>query len=103
MSFFACPLLVINLGCEMIFILNQRLHAQNIESSRQKKVLRDIFNAFTQNSFMNSFVKSKEILSPSDAKIIFTKLAHTSFIELNECRSDFDLRSDDFEKYVGQS
>jgi hypothetical protein len=37
MSYKALPLLFINLGGEMVYILHQRLNAQNIDASKAQK------------------------------------------------------------------
>ena len=37
MSLYAMPLIVLNMGAEMLYILEQRLHAQNIAADKRTK------------------------------------------------------------------
>ena len=37
-SFFAMPIIVLNMGGEMVYILNQRLQAQSVQDEKAKKV-----------------------------------------------------------------
>ncbi|EEQ98735.1 hypothetical protein Pmar_PMAR027219 [Perkinsus marinus ATCC 50983] len=46
------PLVVINMGGEMIYILNQRLEAQNISSAKKHRVLNDVIRSMFEKSFI---------------------------------------------------
>ena len=37
MSSFCMPMLIINMGGEMVYILEQRLHAQNVPTDKSKR------------------------------------------------------------------
>ncbi|KAG5192071.1 organic solute transport protein 1-domain-containing protein [Tribonema minus] len=73
-SLLAMPMLVLNMGCEMLYILNQRLLAQNVPEDKSNRVLADV----TRTMF---------------ATEVFKKLAHSSIMCLNDNSMDklYDL------------
>eukprot|EP00668_Euglena_longa_P011244 GGOE01013633.1.p1 GENE.GGOE01013633.1~~GGOE01013633.1.p1 ORF type:complete len:379 (-),score=69.62 GGOE01013633.1:281-1417(-) len=93
MSLLAMPFLVTNLGGEMIFILEQRLHAQNIPKEKSNKVLQDVSTAMFSQKFVAELIKPQEIYSPSATREIFDRLAHSSIMRLSESSMDklYDL------------
>lgn len=77
------PVLIINLGCEMIYVLNSRLKAQNIEESKSITVLNDVIGSLFKNEFVDELFKPQEIRSYAYVKEFFDKLAHSSIMKLN--------------------
>lgn len=89
MSLLGMPWVVINLGCEMIYILEQRLKAQNIAPDKAVKVIQDIVTTM----FDPSFTKEKlfvpqEMYSLHSTRKIFDRLAHSSIMRLSESRCE---------------
>lgn len=78
------PFIVLNLGAEMVFILEQRLRAQNIENEKSQKVLQEILQFMFNKSFLDELFKPQERHSYTAIKHLFTKLAHSSVMKLNE-------------------
>lgn len=87
------PLLVLNMGGEMIYILNQRLQAQNIPPEKARKVLGDVVRTMYTPVFLDELFKPQEIYTVASTKQIFDKLAHSSIMRLNKTSMDklFDL------------
>lgn len=77
------PLLILNTGCEMIYVLEQRLRAQAILVERARQVLMDIVAVLVSPSFTDALFESQDICSFSEAKGICEKLAHCSIMKLN--------------------
>lgn len=78
------PILVINMGGEMIYILHQRLQAQNIPEDKARKVLEDVIRTMYTPVFLEELFKPQEMYSSSSTKQIFDKLAHSSIMRLNK-------------------
>lgn len=83
-STWVMPFVVINLGAEMVFILEQRLRAQSIEADKSQKVLQEILKFMFNKSFLDELFKPQERHSYTATKHLFTKLAHSSVMKLNE-------------------
>ncbi|KAF6259309.1 organic solute transport protein 1-domain-containing protein [Scenedesmus sp. NREL 46B-D3] len=94
MSLLGMPWVVINLGCEMVYILEQRLKAQGIQQDKGAKVLQDIVRTMFDRSFLSEklFV-SQDMYSLHSTRKIFDRLAHSSIMRLSESSMDklFDL------------
>lgn len=110
---YAMPLIVLNLGGEMIYILNQRLQgnysstlsnhlilhhfmsniAQNISADKAKKVLQDVVRAMFASGFINDLFQPRKLPDILSVKQIFEKFAHSSIMRLNKSSMDklFDL------------
>jgi hypothetical protein len=94
-SLLAMPILVINMGGEMIYILHQRLQAQNITDDKARKVLEDVIRTMYTPVFLEELFKPQEMYSNSSTKQIFEKLAHSSIMRLNKQSMEklYDLMS----------
>ncbi|XP_067941716.1 protein OSCP1-like [Watersipora subatra] len=93
MSLKALPLLFINLGGEMVYILHQRLHAQNIDGSKSQKVINDIISTMYNRRYMEEIFKPQELHSKKAMRTVFDRLAHASIMRLNAPSMDklYDL------------
>jgi hypothetical protein len=89
----AMPIIVLNMGGEMIYILNQRLQAQNVPVDKARKVLGDVVRTMYTPMFLDELFKPQEIYTMASTKQIFDKLAHSSIMRLNKTSMDklFDL------------
>lgn len=87
------PIIVLNMGGEMIYILNQRLQAQNVPLDKARKVLGDVIRTMYTPMFLEELFKPQEIYTMASTKQIFDKLAHSSIMRLNKTSMDklFDL------------
>jgi hypothetical protein len=110
MSEKALPLVFINLGCEMLYVLDQRLYAQNIQVDKGKKIMSDIVSNMFSVRFLEEIFRPQELCSRKALKIIFERLAHTSIMRLNETSMDkvnncflFSFLSDIFLIYLFNS
>jgi hypothetical protein len=83
MSLAGMPILILNLGGEMIYILDQRLRAQNIPPDKSVKVLQDVVAAMFTTDFVGELFKPQPLYSPKAARQIFDKLAHSSIMRLS--------------------
>jgi hypothetical protein len=89
MSLLAMPLLVTNLGCEMLYILEQRLKAQNITKDKSSKVLHDVAKTMFDREWVdNSLCIPQGMYTVASTKKIFDKLAHSSIMRLSESRCE---------------
>jgi len=87
------PPIVIIMGGEMVYILHQRLRAQNVQPEKEKKVLRDVLQAMFSPLFVDELFKPQVMYSANSTKQIFEKLAHSSIMRLNKSSMDklYDL------------
>ncbi|KAF4081672.1 hypothetical protein AMELA_G00163850 [Ameiurus melas] len=102
MSLRTLPLLIINLGGEMLYILDQRLRARN-ESDEKiqkgwseddgKRVMNDIVGVMFCKGFMEESMQPQDMYSHRALRYVLTRLAHTSIMRLNSTSMDrmYDL------------
>uniref|UniRef100_A0A673BNF8 Organic solute carrier partner 1a n=1 Tax=Sphaeramia orbicularis TaxID=375764 RepID=A0A673BNF8_9TELE len=88
MSMRTLPLVFINLGGEMLYILDQRLQAQNTSEDNSEKVMNDIVGTMFSKSFMDELLKPQQLYSHRTMKTVLTRLAHTSIMRLNPASMD---------------
>ncbi|XP_061676611.1 protein OSCP1 [Syngnathoides biaculeatus] len=102
MSSRTLPLLFINLGGEMLYILDQRLRAQSIPADKAKKVMNDIISTMFNKKFLEELLKPQELYSKKALRTIFDRLAHASIMRLNQASMDklYDLMTMAFKYQV---
>ncbi|XP_016074007.1 PREDICTED: protein OSCP1 isoform X1 [Miniopterus natalensis] len=93
MSMRTLPLLFLNLGGEMLYILDQRLRAQNIPGDKARRVLHDIILTMFNKNFVEELFKPQELYSKKALRTIYDRLAHASIMRLNQASMDklYDL------------
>eukprot|EP00743_Colponemidia_sp_Colp-15_P001693 GILK01001849.1.p1 GENE.GILK01001849.1~~GILK01001849.1.p1 ORF type:complete len:405 (-),score=65.54 GILK01001849.1:127-1290(-) len=98
----AMPMLIINMGGEMVYILEQRLRAQNIPSDKSHKVLQDVVKTMYNQKFIAELFKPQEMYSNASTRQIFDRLAHSSIMRLNESSMDklYDLMTMGFKYQI---
>ncbi|CAF2594731.1 unnamed protein product [Rotaria sp. Silwood2] len=81
------------MGGEMVYILDQRLSAQEIVDQKAAKVINDIVGAMFNSKFVDELFRPQELYPKKSVKHIFEKLAHSSIMRLNEASMDklYDL------------
>mmetsp|Transcript_53479 Transcript_53479/g.122904 ORF Transcript_53479/g.122904 Transcript_53479/m.122904 type:complete len:381 (-) Transcript_53479:72-1214(-) len=89
----AMPMLIINMGGEMVYILEQRLQAQNVPLDKSKRVLQDVVRTMYNSKFIAELFRSQDVYTMASTRQIFDRLAHSSIMRLNESSMDklFDL------------
>lgn len=87
MSLLCMPWIVINLGGEMLYVLEQRLAAQAVPPAKAARVLQDVVASLLDRAFCESklFV-AQDTWSLASTKKIFERLAHSSIMRLSEAR-----------------
>ncbi|KAL8619017.1 hypothetical protein ACOMHN_020715 [Nucella lapillus] len=102
MSLKTLPLLFINLGGEMMYILDQRLRAQSIAQEKAQKVLNDIVATMFNKRFMEELFKPQPLYSKKAMRTVFDRLAHASIMRLNAASMDklYDLMTMAFKYQV---
>ncbi|XP_065057182.1 protein OSCP1-like [Rhopilema esculentum] len=102
MSLKTLPMLFLNLGGEMMYILDQRLRAQNIPKEKSRKVMHDIVGTMLNGRFMTELFKPQDAYSKKAMRTVFDKLAHASIMRLNSASMDklYDLMTMAFKHQV---
>lgn len=88
------PLLLLNLGGEMMYILHQRLHAQKVSPEKSKQVLVDVIKTMFSLDFLDELFKPQSnAYASTSMKQLFQKIAHASIMRLNSNSMEklFDL------------
>jgi len=90
MSTYSTPFLVLNLGSEMIFVIAQRLQAQNI--AEERAILGDIFKLVSTFSVF-FFLNNKRIHTHSQCTVVFCLVGNNQIRESNQLFDIVMLRS----------
>ncbi|XP_067217622.1 protein OSCP1a [Chanodichthys erythropterus] len=97
------PLLIINLGGEMIYILDQRLRAQDENGDKtqrgvwtdddRKRVMNDIVGTMFNKAFLEELLRPQDLYSHRALRTVLTRIAHASIMRLNLASMDklYDL------------
>ncbi|XP_049891211.1 protein OSCP1a isoform X2 [Epinephelus moara] len=98
MSVRTLPLVFINLGGEMLYILDQRLQALNTSEDNsekgvwsendRKRVMNDIVGTLFSKDFMDELLKPQQLYSHRTMKTVLTRIAHASIMRLNPASMD---------------
>ena len=80
------PIIILNMGGEMLYILYQRLTAQNVDPNKSRQVIAEVVKAMFDHGFMEELFRPQAVHSMIAAKGIFEKLAHSSLMRLNRSR-----------------
>mmetsp|Transcript_7644 Transcript_7644/g.21698 ORF Transcript_7644/g.21698 Transcript_7644/m.21698 type:complete len:398 (+) Transcript_7644:99-1292(+) len=83
-SYMTMPLLIFNLGGEMIYVLRQRLGAQAIDQLKAQQVLNEVTASLFDEKFITALFCPQRLLSFAETKAIFRRIAHCSIMKLNE-------------------
>ncbi|CAL8396665.1 unnamed protein product [Gadus morhua 'NCC'] len=98
MSMRTLPLVFINMGGEMLYILDQRLQAPNKagdcpekgvwSEQDRKRVMVTIIRTMFSKDFMDQLFKPQPLYSHRTLKTVLTRLAHTSIMRLSPASMD---------------
>ena len=78
------PLLLINMGGEMMYILEQRLSAQKVTPEKAIRILNDSAKTLFSAQFIEQLFEPQRTFSVHYTRQIFTKVVHSSIMTLNE-------------------
>ncbi|GFR01464.1 protein OSCP1 [Trichonephila clavata] len=79
----ALPIIFLNLSGEMIYVIQQRLEAQNISEDKSRKVIQDIISTMLNDQFIKELFEPQHMYSRSAMQSVFEKLVHSSIMRLN--------------------
>ena len=79
----AMPIIIYNLGGEMIYILCSRLKAQKIAENKSSQVIHDVVANLFLEKFHQEILKHNIISKHQQVRKIFENLAHSSIMRLN--------------------
>ena len=87
------PLIVVNMGAEMIYILQQRLKAQNISNDKSSRVLADTVTALFEMSMVSKIFEPCNMWQSAAFRELFHNVTHSSIMRLNDQSMDklYDL------------
>ena len=77
------PVIIYNLGGEMIYVLCSRLKAQEIPSDKSNKVIHDVVSHLFDRKFLSEINKHRIVSKHQEVRQMFEKLAHSSIMRLN--------------------
>ncbi|XP_047522103.1 protein OSCP1 [Pieris napi] len=84
MSHFATPLIVINLGCEMVYVIEQRLKMQKIPLSKSEKVLTEIVTVLLHPKLMEDLFLPQPIAPHAVIKQLISDISASSIMKLDD-------------------
>lgn len=70
----------------MLYILDQRLKAQNITAEKSCRVLHDVVRTMFDPDYVKMIFTPQEVYSVASTRKIFERLAHSSIMRLSESR-----------------
>lgn len=100
MALLAMPIVYMNLGGEMLYVLEERLIAQAIPTSRSYTgailfffrslctVLDQVVSAMFNEEFLNGILQPQQLYSQSSLRAIFDKVSQCSVMRLNAASMD---------------
>ncbi|KAJ8712221.1 hypothetical protein PYW07_005063 [Mythimna separata] len=84
MSHFATPFLAVNLGCEMIFVIDQRLKAQNISQDKSEKVLTDVTTVLLHPKLLDELFTPQPVAAHALIKQLLQDISTSSIMKLDD-------------------
>ena len=72
----------------MVYILAQRLQAQNVPADKSKRVLQDVVRTMYNPAFIAELFRAQDVYTMQSTRQIFDRLAHSSIMRLNESSMD---------------
>ncbi|CAH0720392.1 unnamed protein product, partial [Brenthis ino] len=84
MSHFATPFIVVNLGCEMIYVIDQRLKTQNIPLDKSERVLTDIVTVLLHPKLLDELFIPQPVATHAVIKQLLQDISATSIMKLDD-------------------
>ncbi|XP_061399997.1 protein OSCP1 [Musca vetustissima] len=81
--------IIVNLGCEMLYVIEQRLQAQKIAKEKSIQVLHDITSVLLEPKFLNSLIVGSttvggQCLTEDNCKFMLKDIATCSLMRLDD-------------------
>ncbi|KAM3965881.1 LOW QUALITY PROTEIN: organic solute carrier partner 1 [Aphomia sociella] len=84
MSHFATPFIVVNLGCEMVYVIDQRLKAQNIGPDKSERVLTDVVTVLLHPKLLDELFIPQPVATHVVIKQLLQDVSATSIMKLDD-------------------
>ncbi|XP_073961334.1 organic solute carrier partner 1 [Choristoneura fumiferana] len=84
MSHFATPCIVVNLGCEMIYVIEQRLKAQNIPAEKSERVLTEVVTVLLHPTLLEELFIPQPVATHAVVKQLLQDISATSIMKLDD-------------------
>ncbi|KOB72101.1 putative Oxidored-nitro domain-containing protein [Operophtera brumata] len=84
MSHFATSFIVVNLGCEMAFVIDQRLKAQSIPNDRSERVLTDLVTVLLHRKLLDELFLPQPVAQHAVIKQLLQDISSTSIMKLDD-------------------
>ncbi|XP_063625817.1 protein OSCP1 [Cydia splendana] len=84
MSHFATPFITVNLGCEMIYVIEQRLKAQNIAAEKSERVLTDVVTVLLHPTLLEELFIPQPVATHAVVKQLLQDISATSIMKLDD-------------------
>ncbi|CAH2092769.1 unnamed protein product [Euphydryas editha] len=84
MSHFATPFIVINLGCEMIYVIDQRLKTQKVPLEKSERVLTDIVNVLLHPKLLDELFIPQPAATHAVIRQLLQDISATSIMKLDD-------------------
>ncbi|KAL0821634.1 hypothetical protein ABMA28_005075 [Loxostege sticticalis] len=84
MSHFATPFIVVNLGCEMVYVIDQRLRAQNITPDKSERVLTDVVTVLLHPKLLDELFIPQPVATHVVIKQLLQDISATSIMKLDD-------------------
>ena len=78
------PILIVNLGSEMLYVIRQRLIAQRVGKQKARRVMNEITSTMFATDFVDQLFVPTALYSMGDVLKIFHRLAHSSIMRIQE-------------------
>ncbi|XP_044758883.1 protein OSCP1 [Coccinella septempunctata] len=83
MSHYVTPFLVLNLGSEMVYVVAQRLQAQNVSSDKMTRVLDEIIGTLVSRELVSDIMKPQPAYSHKAIKEMISVITQSSAMRLD--------------------
>ncbi|XP_075168789.1 organic solute carrier partner 1 [Haematobia irritans] len=85
--------IIVNLGCEMLYVIDQRLKAQKIATDKSRQVLHDVTSVLLEPKFIESLIVGSsadggQLLTEEHCKFMLKDIATCSLMRLDEVSMD---------------
>ncbi|XP_059057869.1 protein OSCP1 [Achroia grisella] len=84
MSHFATPFIVVNLGCEMVYVIDQRLKAQNIGPDKSERVLTDVLTVLLHPKLLDELFIPQPVATHVVIRQLLQDVSATSIMKLDD-------------------
>ncbi|CAG9564830.1 unnamed protein product [Danaus chrysippus] len=84
MSHFATPFIVINLGCEMIYVIDQRLKTQSVPLEKSERVLTDLVTVLLHPKLLDELFLPQPVATHKVIKQLLQDISETSIMKLDD-------------------